>query len=131
MALWKRNHRIRSAQNDQSEVNISLVFLATRKSGWLAILALRSTFREMEIRHANDYKFLNEGGQIGIAPRWFDESLLLLRLRMRAASPANPVPISNNVAGSGTGAAVILILNAPLPIKTGADGCNPNLSPLI
>ena len=68
MVVWKRNHRIRSAKNDKFAIQISLKFLATRKSGWLAILALCVTYREMEIRHANDYEFLKEGGQIGIAP---------------------------------------------------------------
>ena len=68
MVVWKRNHRIGSAKNDQSEVNISLVFLATRKSGWLAILALCVTYREMGICHANDYEFLKEGDKLGLHP---------------------------------------------------------------
>ena len=55
-------------RRDQSAVQVGIVFLEPRKSGWLDISALRLAFREMEICHANYYKFLNEGGQIAIAP---------------------------------------------------------------
>jgi len=55
-------------RRDQSAVQVGIVFLEPRKSGWHDISALRLAFREMEICHANYYKFLNEGGQIAIAP---------------------------------------------------------------
>ena len=61
MALRKRNHRIRSEEKDKFEIQISIVFLETRKSGRVAISTLRVALREMEVCHANCDKFLKEG----------------------------------------------------------------------